>query len=192
MRLVLASNNAKKLAELKVLFAPPGVEIVAQGALGVAEADEPHHTFIENALAKGAFEVEGAKIDLRTVKTPTFIHAARKDHISPFASVYKGVKLFSGDVTFVLADSGHIAGVVNPPAANKYRYWISDILPPSSDGWMAYAKEHPGSWWPLWSDWLTARSGKNIPPPVPSIGAKPAPGSYVLETLETIRGKRGA
>jgi len=148
--------------------------------------------YLDNALAKGNFTVEGHTIDLSRIKTPVFIHAARKDHISPFQSVYKGVKLFTGDVTFLLADSGHIAGVVNPPSANKYRYWISDILPPSSDGWMAYAKEHPGSWWPLWSDWLNARSGKNIPPPVPSIGAKPAPGSYVLETLETIRSKRGA
>ena len=116
--------------------------------------------YLENALAKGDFEVEGKKIDLqRASRSPVFIHAARKDHISPFPSVYKGVKLFGGDVTFVLADSGHIAGVVNPPAANKYRYWISDILPPTSDGWMAYAKEHPGSWWPLWADWLKERSG---------------------------------
>jgi polyhydroxyalkanoate synthase len=148
--------------------------------------------YLENALAKGTFTAEGKPIDLRTIRAPVFIHAARKDHISPFPSVYKGVKLFSGDVTFVLADSGHIAGVVNPPAANKYRYWISDILPPGSDGWMAYAKEHPGSWWPLWSDWLKARSGKDIPPPSPAIGAKPAPGSYVLETLATIREKRDA
>ncbi len=146
--------------------------------------------YLENALAKGAFEVEGSAIDLRKVKTPTFIHAARKDHISPFQSVYKGVKLFSGDVTFVLADSGHIAGVVNPPAANKYRYWISDIFPPTSDGWMAYAKEHPGSWWPLWADWLKSRSGDQVPPPAAKKKAPPAPGAYVLETLDSIRDKR--
>jgi polyhydroxyalkanoate synthase len=146
--------------------------------------------YLENALATGAFEAEGAKISLQRVRTPTFIHAARKDHISPFASVYKGVKLFPGDVTFVLADSGHIAGVVNPPAANKYRYWISDILPPSSDGWMAYAKEHPGSWWPLWADWLKSRSGAEVAPPKPVKGAAPAPGSYVRETLDSIRTKR--
>lgn len=146
--------------------------------------------YLENALATGAFEVEGAKIDLHRVQTPTFIHAARKDHISPFASVYKGVKLFPGDVTFVLADSGHIAGVVNPPAANKYRYWLSDILPPTSDGWMSYAKEHPGSWWPMWADWLRARSGPEVAPPKPVKGAAPAPGSYVRETLDSIRAKR--
>lgn len=146
--------------------------------------------YLENALARGAFEVEGATVDLGSVKTPTFIHAARKDHISPFQSVYKGVKLFRGDVTFVLADSGHIAGVVNPPAANKYRYWISDILPPTSDGWMAYAKEYPGSWWPLWAQWLAARSGNRVKPPRRMKSAAPAPGEYVLETLDSIRGKR--
>ena len=99
--------------------------------------------------------------------------------------------LFPGDVTFVLADSGHIAGVVNPPAANKYRYWVSDILPPSSDGWMSYAKEHPGSWWPLWADWLKTRSGEQVAPPRAIKGAASAPGSYVRETLDSIRDKRG-
>jgi len=148
--------------------------------------------YLENALAKGDFEVEGARVNLATVPTPTFIHAARKDHISPFASVYKGVKLFRGDVTFVLADSGHIAGVVNPPDAKKYRYWVSDILPPTSDGWMAYAKERQGSWWPLWADWLKQRSGDQIAPPRPVKKNPPAPGSYVLETLASIREKRAA
>jgi polyhydroxyalkanoate synthase subunit PhaC len=146
--------------------------------------------YLENALANGSFVAEGKPIDLRSIKIPVFIHAARKDHISPFPSVYKGVKLFSGDVAFVLADSGHIAGVVNPPAANKYRYWTSDILPPSADGWMAYAKEHPGSWWPLWSDWLKQRSGEDVKPPTTKKTAAPAPGAYVLETLATINAKR--
>ena len=100
------------------------------------------------------------------------------------------MKLFRGDVTFLLADSGHIAGVVNPPAANKYRYWISDVLPPSSDGWMAYAKEHAGSWWPLWADWLKGRSGGQVTPPRALKKNAPAPGAYVLETLATIRSKR--
>ena len=148
--------------------------------------------YLENALAKGCFEVAGATVDLASVKAPAFIHAARKDHISPFASVYKGVKLFRGDVTFVLADSGHIAGVVNPPAANKYRYWTSDILPPTSDGWMAYAKEHPGSWWPLWADWLRQRSGDLVAPPKRKKSAAPAPGEYVRETLASIRQRRSA
>jgi polyhydroxyalkanoate synthase len=146
--------------------------------------------YLENALAKGTFVAEGKLINLKSITTPVFIHAARKDHISPFASVYKGVKLFGGTVEFVLADSGHIAGVVNPPAANKYRYWTGANHPPMSDNWLAYATEHAGSWWPLWAEWLGKNSGEQVAPPAPSVGAKPAPGDYVRETLSTIREKR--
>ena len=146
--------------------------------------------YLENALANGGFSAEGKPVNLRAIQTPTFIHAARKDHISPFPSVYKGVNLFGGSVTFLLADSGHIAGVVNPPASGKYRYWTGDLLPPSHDAWVAYAKEHPGSWWPVWAQWLAEKSGEDVAPLPPSIGAKPAPGSYVLETLATIRARR--
>jgi polyhydroxyalkanoate synthase len=146
--------------------------------------------YVDNALASGAFEVEGRPVDLGDISVPAFIHAARKDHISPFPSVYKGVHLFGGDVSFLLADSGHIAGVVNPPAAGKYRYWTSDKLPETADGWMQTAREHAGSWWPLWVDWLDARSGPSVPPPRPVKGAAPAPGDYVRETLESIAQKR--
>ncbi len=132
--------------------------------------------YLENSLAKGAFTVEGKPVDLKAIRIPVFIHAARKDHISPFASVYKGVNQFSGDVTFVLADSGHIAGVVNPPAANKYRHWTGANHPPVSDNWLAYAKEHPGSWWPLWAEWLGERAGAEVAPPKPKKGAERAPG----------------
>jgi polyhydroxyalkanoate synthase len=147
--------------------------------------------YLENALANGSFSIAGKPIDLKKIKAPVFIHAARKDHISPFASVYKGVKLFGGDVTFVLADSGHIAGVVNPPAANKYRYWTGANHPPSPDNWLAYATEHPGSWWPLWASWLRENAGAEVAPPTKVKGAAAAPGEYVRETLETIRAKRG-
>lgn len=146
--------------------------------------------YLENSLAKGSFVVEGKPIDLKKIAIPVFIHAARKDHISPFASVYKGVQLFGGDVTFLLADSGHIAGVVNPPASKKYRYWTGANHPPSSDNWLAYATEHPGSWWPLWAGWLKTNAGVEVAPPPPAINAKPAPGAYVRETLESIRDKR--
>jgi polyhydroxyalkanoate synthase len=149
-----------------------------------------HRMYIDNALATGGFEVEGAKVDLGAIKIPAFIHAARKDHISPFASVYKGVKLFGGEVTFLLADSGHIAGVVNPPAANKYRHWTGPEHPASADNWLANADEHSGSWWPLWAGWLHERSGEFVAPPRPVKGAAPAPGSYVRETLASIRGKK--
>jgi polyhydroxyalkanoate synthase len=147
--------------------------------------------YLENALAKGSFEVEGSRVDLGAIEAPVFIHAARKDHISPFASVYKGVALFGGDVTFLLADSGHIAGVLNPPAANKYRYWTGPDRPSGADAWLAAATEHAGSWWPLWAEWLKQRSGDEVAPPKKMKGAAPAPGAYVRETLESIRGKRG-
>jgi polyhydroxyalkanoate synthase len=146
--------------------------------------------YIENALAGGTFEVEDSKIDLASIKIPVFIHAARKDHISPFASVYKGVRLFGGDTTFLLADSGHIAGVVNPPAANKYRHWTSPDRPPIAEDWLEGASEHAGSWWPLWAGWLHEKSGEFVPPPRPLKGAPAAPGSYVRETLATIAAKR--
>jgi polyhydroxyalkanoate synthase len=139
--------------------------------------------YLENALARGAFMAEGRPVSLSAISVPAFIHAARKDHISPFSSVYKGVHLMGGDVTFLLADSGHIAGVVNPPAAGKYRYWVADSLPPGHQAWMAAASEHPGSWWPVWAQWLEARSGGRTSPPPPVAGAAPAPGDYVRTGL---------
>src|SRR5262249_28933829 len=106
-------------------------------------------------------------------------------------SVYKGARLFGGHVTFVLADSGHIAGVVNPPAADKYRYWTGDEHPPSSDDWLYAAEEHAGSWWPLWAEWLKEKSGGEVDPPKTPKSAAAAPGEYVRETLTSIRAKRG-
>lgn len=147
--------------------------------------------YLENALAKGAFQLEGKAASLKTIEIPVFIHAARKDHISPWASVYKGVHLFGGDVTFLLADSGHIAGVVNAPAANRYRYWTNNSLPPTSDQWIAAAGEQSGSWWPLWSEWLNKHSGGFVTPPLRLAGAASAPGRYVLETLTSIKARSG-
>jgi polyhydroxyalkanoate synthase len=146
--------------------------------------------YIDNALAKGAFEVDGATVRLDAITAPVFLHAARRDHISPFASVYKGAKLFGGPVEFVLADSGHIAGVVNPPATGKYRYWTNPEAAPDASAWLAGASEHAGSWWPLWADWLKQRSGNRTAPPPPVDGAPPAPGDYVRDTLASIRARR--
>lgn len=148
--------------------------------------------YVDNALARGQFEVGGRPVDLAAINCPVFIHAARKDHISPFPSVYKSVHLFGGEVTFLLADSGHIAGVVNPPDAHKYRYWTGPGTPPKGYlAWEADASEHPGSWWPVWGDWLSEWSGDEVPPPKPIEGATPAPGEYVRETLASIREKDG-
>ena len=137
----------------------------------------------ENALSKGQLEFAGVKLDLKKVKTPIFAMASREDHIAPFRSVYRGTKLFGGPVQFVLAGSGHIAGVINAPVAVKYQHWTLDKLPATPDAWVAEAKEHPGSWWPHWAEWLKQRSGKQVPARDPANGPlKPiedAPGAYV-------------
>ncbi|MDP3298509.1 MAG: alpha/beta fold hydrolase, partial [Phenylobacterium sp.] len=137
----------------------------------------------QNALAKGELEVDGVKLDLGTVKTPIYVQSSREDHIAPAASVYRGARLFGGPVTFTLAGSGHIAGVVNPPAAKKYQHWTFDQLPPTLAGWQAGAEETPGSWWPHWAAWLKTHSGGLIPARDPAKGPlKPiedAPGGYV-------------
>ncbi|QCQ98909.1 class I poly(R)-hydroxyalkanoic acid synthase [Brevundimonas sp. SGAir0440] len=137
-----------------------------------------------NALAKGQFEIGGLTADLSKVKIPLYFQASREDHIAPMNSVYRSAKLFGGkDVTFTLAGSGHIAGVINAPAAKKYQHWTNPALPATLAEWQAEAIEHPGSWWEHWSAWLGARSGKQIPARDPAMGPlkpiEPAPGSYV-------------
>jgi polyhydroxyalkanoate synthase len=136
-----------------------------------------------NALAKGEFSLHGVPLNLSRVKTPIFVQASREDHIAPYRSVYKGSRLFGGPVTFVMAGSGHIAGVINAPAANKYQHWTNAAHPDAVEAWVAGAVEHPGSWWPSWSNWLSERSGAQVPARDPSKGKlKPiedAPGSFV-------------
>ena len=137
-----------------------------------------------NALAKGQFEIGGLTADLSKVDIPLYFQASREDHIAPMNSVYRSAKLFGGkDVTFTLAGSGHIAGVINAPAAKKYQHWTNPALPATLAEWQAEAIEHPGSWWEHWSAWLGARSGKQIPARDPAKGPlkpiEPAPGSYV-------------
>lgn len=137
-----------------------------------------------NALAKGHFEIGGLTADLSKVEIPLYFQASREDHIAPMNSVYRSAKLFGGkDVTFTLAGSGHIAGVINAPAAKKYQHWTNPALPATLAEWQADAVEHPGSWWEHWAAWLGARSGKQIPARDPAKGPlkpiEPAPGSYV-------------
>jgi polyhydroxyalkanoate synthase len=136
----------------------------------------------DNALASGKMELAGVKLDLTKVKVPVYLQAAKEDHIAPARSVYKAVNLFSGPVRFVLAGSGHIAGVINPPAANKYQYWTSEKKAADFDAWLPDAKEHPGSWWIDWDQWLANLSGEQIPARQPGGKLKPlcdAPGEYV-------------
>lgn len=137
-----------------------------------------------NALAKGQFEIGGLTADLSKVEIPLYFQASREDHIAPMNSVYRSAKLFGGkDVTFTLAGSGHIAGVINAPAAKKYQHWTNPALPATLAEWQAEAVEHSGSWWEHWSAWLGARSGAQIPARDPAKGPlkpiEPAPGSYV-------------
>ena len=138
----------------------------------------------ENALSEHKLTLGGVDIDLKSVKIPIYEQAGRDDHIAPPNSVYKGSKLFGGPVTFMLAGSGHIAGVVNPPAAHKYMHWLNESHPATLNEWLEGATEYPGSWWPHWAAWLNERSGSLVAARDPSKGKlKPlmdAPGSYVM------------
>jgi polyhydroxyalkanoate synthase len=140
--------------------------------------------YLENRLSKGDMVVGGKKLDLKSVKVPIYNLAAREDHIAPARSVMLGSKFFGGPVRFVLAGSGHIAGVVNPPDKMKYQYWTGPR--PSSanlDAWLARAKEHAGSWWPDWFDWIKKQDPAEVPARTPGGGKvipiEDAPGSYV-------------
>jgi len=137
----------------------------------------------ENALAKGKMELAGVRLDLSKVKIPVYLQSAREDHIAPANSVFKSVNLFGGPVRFIIAGSGHIAGVINPPAAKKYQYWTNDKGAKDIEAWRAGSTEHPGSWWPDWDKWLSKLSGKKIPARQPGDGELKvlgdAPGTYV-------------
>jgi polyhydroxyalkanoate synthase len=138
----------------------------------------------DNALAKAQMVLAGEKLNLSKIKTPSFFQAAKEDHIAPAISVYKGAKLFGGPTTFMLAGSGHIAGVINPPASGKYQHWTNDALPAKLEEWMKEAAEQPGSWWPTWQSWVEKYAGAKIPAPKPGDGELnilgDAPGKYVL------------
>jgi len=141
----------------------------------------------DNKLVRaGELVVDGTPIDIHKVKTPTYVQAGREDHIAPAASVWKITHYFQGPLRFVLAGSGHIAGVVNPPEAQKYQYWTNDGKPASLEEFVAGATEHKGSWWPDWAKWIGALAEKKVPAKGARIPGKgklkaieDAPGSYV-------------
>ncbi len=136
----------------------------------------------ENRLAKGEMMIAGTKLDLGSITLPIFEVATREDHIAPAASVYKGSLMFGGPVEFVLAGSGHIAGVVNPPDKVKYQYWTNGARQPALAEWAKTATENPGSWWPYWVEWLSKQSGGWTIPREPGMRLgviEDAPGSYV-------------
>src|SRR3954447_3180631 len=126
----------------------------------------------------------GEPIDLRKIKLPVYWVSTREDHIAPWKSTYAATQIYKSlQKRFVLAGSGHIAGVVNPPAANKYGYWTNDELPDDPEQWLAGATQHPGSWWTDWSAWNAKLSGDKVPARRPGDGELPVvedgPGSYV-------------
>ncbi|MHA1571094.1 MAG: PHA/PHB synthase family protein, partial [Alphaproteobacteria bacterium] len=138
----------------------------------------------ENLLIQpGGIELDGVPIDLTSITTPTFMLSTREDHIAPWKSTYAATQTFSGPFTFCLAASGHIAGVVNPPAAGKYHHWTNTKNPATPDAWFNDATRHDGSWWPTWKKWLAKHSGAKIAARHPGDGdltpIEDAPGSYV-------------
>ncbi len=147
------------------------------------------NTYHENNLVKpGKVVVCGEKIDLRKIDIPVYIYASREDHIVPIGGAYGSTQHLPGKKRFVMGASGHIAGVINPPAANKRSHWTREDgqFPPALADWVAGAKEHAGSWWGDWAKWLKGQAGKQIPAPN-AYGLKgkykviePAPGRYVL------------
>jgi polyhydroxyalkanoate synthase len=149
-----------------------------------------HRNYLEtlyrgNKLVEvGGITVAGTPIDLSKVKTPTYIQAGREDHIAPPQSVWKIMNHFQGDKRFVLAGSGHIAGVVNPPAAGKYQYWVNDQPCDTLRSFIDGATEHKGSWWPDWIAWLK----KQAPKTVKAEGAR-IPGKGKLKAIEDAPGR---
>lgn len=146
------------------------------------------NTYHENKLAEpDALTVCGEKIDLRRIDIPAYIYGSREDHIVPIGGAYASTQILPGKKRFVMGASGHIAGVINPPAKNKRSHWIraDGKLPKTQAEWLAGAQEHPGSWWTDWSQWLKGHAGKQIPAPKTYGKGKayqaiePAPGRYV-------------
>jgi polyhydroxyalkanoate synthase len=145
------------------------------------------NTYLENRLrVPGALENCGVRVDLGSVDRPSFIVATREDHIVPWRAAYSSLALLGGEKKFVLGASGHIAGVINPPAGNRRSYWTGENTPQDPEAWLAQASEQRGSWWPAWAAWLEPYKGGERPAPArtgndqyPAI--EPAPGRYVKQ-----------
>lgn len=143
--------------------------------------------YLNNKLREpGGIELDGTPIDLRKIKVPTYFISTHDDHITPWKSTYEGAKLMSGPVKFVLGGSGHIAGIINPPAKNKYGYWSNDTIEEEAENWLDKASYQEGSWWPNWQEWITQHAGEKIDARKPGTNLKPledAPGSYVKHRI---------
>ena len=154
-----------------------------------------HSYYLRNLYEKnllvepGGLTLLDEAIDLRKIEIPTCIISTREDHIAPWESTYAATRLFSGPTRFILAASGHIAGVVNPPASGKYGYWTNPQLSKTPEAWLKRATAHDGSWWPEWAKWTARKSGKKVASRNPGDGSlaviEPAPGSYVKVKAES-------
>jgi polyhydroxyalkanoate synthase len=135
---------------------------------------------LDNKLKEPAgFEVGGVPIDLAAIKSPMLVIALKDDHVSAWEAVYRGARDIGAD--FILGGSGHNAGVINPPAANKHGFWTNEAQPADANEWLATATRHEGSWWPTWTQWLDAHGkGKKVPARAIDDGIEPAPGRYVM------------
>ncbi len=142
------------------------------------------HTYLQNDLKTGELDCCGVKLDLRSIDVPAYVLGTHDDHIVPWRSAYASTALLSGPCRFVLGASGHIAGVINPPARQKRHYWTNEATPENPDTWLASAEQHPGSWWDDWFSWLANHGGERKPA-VTRLGSaeypivEPAPGRYV-------------
>jgi polyhydroxyalkanoate synthase len=145
------------------------------------------NTYLENRLcAPGALENCGVPVDLGRIGRPSFVYASREDHIVPWRAAYRSIAALGGDTVFTLGAAGHIAGVINPPSAKRRSYWVAEAHPAQPEDWLAAAREHAGSWWPRWSEWLERFRGGLREAPARTGSARhpaiePAPGRYVKE-----------
>jgi polyhydroxyalkanoate synthase len=141
--------------------------------------------YLQNRLKEpGGVTLGGVPIDLRKITVPAYFISTAEDHIAPWKSTYKGARLLTGPTRFVLGGSGHIAGIVNPPSANKYGFWTNPELPETAEAWQAAAAKQDGSWWNDWQGWIAGRNGtERVPARIPGAGGlkaiEDAPGSYV-------------
>ncbi|MND85304.1 Poly-beta-hydroxybutyrate polymerase [compost metagenome] len=144
------------------------------------------HTYLQNDLKSGELDCCAVKLDLRAIDAPAYILATHDDHIVPWRSAFASTSLLSGTSRFVLGASGHIAGVINPPAKQKRHFWTNDEVTQDPDTWLANAEQQPGSWWVDWCAWLAGHGGKRKPAKVEMGNARhparePAPGRYVMQ-----------
>ena len=148
------------------------------------------NTYLENKLRLPGETIQcGAPVDLSKITIPTYLYASREDHLVPWRTCFVSTQLLNSNTVFTLGASGHIAGVINPPAKNKRNYWIDGVLGGTADDWYASAQEVPGSWWPHWRDWLRTHAGPMVPAPSETGNERyrptePAPGRYVMQRAD--------